>query len=215
MDIAIVEPKPAEAEWESHINITAPLFLADDLALDFVNTKFGVGDGKREFLDSDAAVLDWLQRAGLPTLKFKAKARRGGLLESALALRESARGLLEKRKAVQMGNPVVLNRLLALDNSYLQLAWSKPQSVRCVQLRRVTSAEALLVPVAEAVATLIVETDFSLVRKCESSDCTFWFYDRTKSHGRRWCSMALCGNRMKVAAFRARQNSLSAKRPNS
>jgi predicted RNA-binding Zn ribbon-like protein len=69
----------------------------------------------------------------------------------------------------------------------------------------VGSVEALLVPVAEAVARLLAEGDFSLVRKCESSDCTLWFYDRTKSHHRRWCSMAQCGNRMKVAAFRARR----------
>jgi predicted RNA-binding Zn ribbon-like protein len=189
---------------ESHIEIAAPLFLADDLALDFVNTKFGVGDGRREWLDSDARVLDWLQRAGLPTLKFKARARRGALLDAALALRESARGLIEKRKGGLIGSPAVLNRLLALDSSFSQLVWSKQQSARREQLQRVTSIEALLVPVAQAVATLIAEADFSLVRECESSDCTVWFYDRTKSHRRRWCSMALCGNRMKVAAFRAR-----------
>jgi predicted RNA-binding Zn ribbon-like protein len=189
---------------ESHIEIAAPLFLADDLALDFVNTKFGVGDGRREWLDSDARVLDWLQSAGLPTLKFKAKARRGALLDAALALRESARGLIAKRKGGLIGNPAVLNRLLALDSSYSQLVWSKQQSARREQQQRVTSIEALLVPVAQAVATLIAEADFSLVRECESSDCTLWFYDRTKSHRRRWCSMALCGNRIKVAAFRAR-----------
>jgi predicted RNA-binding Zn ribbon-like protein len=189
---------------DSHIEIAAPLFLADDLALDFVNTKFGVGDGRREWLDSDARVLDWLQRAGLPTLKFKAKARRGALLDAALALRESARGLIEKRKGGLIGSPAVLNRLLALDSSFSQLVWSKQQSARREQLQRVTSIEALLVPVAQAVATLIAEADFSLVRECESSDCTVWFYDRTKAHRRRWCSMALCGNRMKVAAFRAR-----------
>ena len=33
------------------------------------------------------------------------------------------------------------------------------------------------------------------------------FYDRTKSHKRRWCSMALCGNRHKVAEFRKRRQS--------
>jgi predicted RNA-binding Zn ribbon-like protein len=189
---------------DSHIEIAAPLFLADDLALDFVNTKFGVGDGRREWLDSDARVLDWLQRAGLPTLKFKARARRGALLDAALTLRESARGLIEKRKGGLIGSPAVLNRLLALDSSFSQLVWSKQQSARREQLQRVTSIEALLVPVAQAVATLIAEADFSLVRECESSDCTVWFYDRTKAHRRRWCSMALCGNRMKVAAFRAR-----------
>ena len=45
-----------------------------------------------------------------------------------------------------------------------------------------------------------------LIRECEHPDCVLWFYDRTKSHRRRWCSMALCGNRHKVAEFRKRQH---------
>jgi predicted RNA-binding Zn ribbon-like protein len=64
---------------------------------------------------------------------------------------------------------------------------------------------AVLMPIGEAIARLLVEGDFDLVRQCESTDCTLWFYDRTKSHHRRWCSMSMCGNRAKVAAFRARQ----------
>jgi predicted RNA-binding Zn ribbon-like protein len=63
----------------------------------------------------------------------------------------------------------------------------------------------LLVPVAEAMAELLETGDYQLVRRCENPNCTLLFYDRTKSHRRRWCSMAICGNRMKVAAFRARQ----------
>jgi predicted RNA-binding Zn ribbon-like protein len=35
------------------------------------------------------------------------------------------------------------------------------------------------------------------------------FYDRTKSHKRRWCSMALCGNRHKVAEFRKRRQGVA------
>ena len=190
---------------EPPIDIAAPLFVADDLALDFINTRFGVGGGEQDYFDSDARVLAWLQRAGLPTPQVEAKAPRGALLKAALALRDSARGLLEKRKAGLVGNPADLNRLLALDSGYPQLVWSKQQSARREQHRRVTCVEALLLPVADAVATLIAEGDFSLVRECECSDCTLWFYDRTKSHRSRWCSMALCGNRMKVAAFRARQ----------
>jgi len=157
----------------ARFEIGAPLFVGDDLALDFVNTAFGVGEDRRECLGSDAQVLDWLQRAGLP-----ASAQRGA------------------------GRP---GTVLALGNAYRELVWSKSQSPSLELRRRVSSVEALLVPVAEAVANLLAEGDFSLVRKCESADCTLWFYDRTKSHHRRWCSMAQCGNRMKVAAFRARR----------
>jgi predicted RNA-binding Zn ribbon-like protein len=34
-----------------------------------------------------------------------------------------------------------------------------------------------------------------------------WFSDQTKSHQRRWCSMEMCGNRHKVAAYRKRRRS--------
>jgi predicted RNA-binding Zn ribbon-like protein len=51
----------------------------------------------------------------------------------------------------------------------------------------------------------LVAGDFSLIRRCEHPECVLWFYDRTKAHKRRWCSMALCGNRHKVAQFRKRK----------
>jgi predicted RNA-binding Zn ribbon-like protein len=40
------------------------------------------------------------------------------------------------------------------------------------------------------------------VRNCEG--CSIWFYDHTKAHRRRWCSMALCGNRSKARSHRQR-----------
>jgi predicted RNA-binding Zn ribbon-like protein len=43
------------------------------------------------------------------------------------------------------------------------------------------------------------------VKRCEGAECTLWFVDRTKAHRRRFCSATACGNRDKVAAFRARQ----------
>jgi predicted RNA-binding Zn ribbon-like protein len=185
----------------------APLFIADDLALDFVNTAFGVGVGRRECLGSDAQVLDWLRSAGLPSSLQGVELKQGALLEVALALRESARKLVEKRKAGVVADATGLNQVLASGSSYLKLLWSRKQPPVLEQHRRLLTVESLLVPVAEAVAALLARGDFELVRACESSDCTLWFYDRTKSHRRRWCSMAVCGNRLKVAAFRARRKS--------
>jgi predicted RNA-binding Zn ribbon-like protein len=60
--------------------------------------------------------------------------------------------------------------------------------------------------VAEAVAQLLVEGNVALIKQCEHPDCILWFYDRTKAHKRRWCSMALCGNRHKAAQFRKRSS---------
>jgi len=63
-----------------------------------------------------------------------------------------------------------------------------------------------LAPLGEAAISLLADGDFSLVRECEHEECSLWFYDRTKSHRRRWCSMAMCGNRHKVSRFRERQS---------
>lgn len=186
----------------------APLFVGDDLALDFINTAFGIGDAKHDYLDSDAQVLDWLRAAGLPHV---APVADGSLLEAALALRKIGRGLVEKREKGGDANPADLNRVLALGSSYQALVWKKGSIPTYERRQRVVSAEALLVPVAEAMARLLAEGDFDLVRKCESPNCTLWFYDKTKSHHRRWCSMAACGNRMKVAAFRERRQLREAK----
>lgn len=41
-------------------------------------------------------------------------------------------------------------------------------------------------------------------RMCADPTCTTVFYDRSKNHSAKWCSMQNCGNRSKVRAFRER-----------
>lgn len=41
-------------------------------------------------------------------------------------------------------------------------------------------------------------------RMCADPDCKTVFYDRSKNHSAKWCSMQSCGNRNKVRAFRER-----------
>jgi hypothetical protein len=41
-------------------------------------------------------------------------------------------------------------------------------------------------------------------RLCADPTCTTVFYDRSKNHSAKWCSMQTCGNRNKVRAFRQR-----------
>jgi predicted RNA-binding Zn ribbon-like protein len=192
----------------AHTNsvVETALFVGDDLALDFVNTEYGPPTDRHEVFDSDQHVLDWLTRAKVPaTIENPASVKRGALLAAALELRAAARKLIERRKAGSTADPAVINRLLALGPLRQELVWKKGQTPRLVEHRHAAGPEAVLVPVAEAVAKLIAEADFDLVRKCESDACTLWFHDRTKSHHRRWCSPSACGNRAKVAAFRARQ----------
>lgn len=67
----------------------------------------------------------------------------------------------------------------------------------------------LLLPRAESAGNLLCYGDLSRIKKCEKAACVLFFYDSTKNHSRRWCSMSACGNRMKVAArYRRLQGSL-------
>jgi len=71
-------------------------------------------------------------------------------------------------------------------------------------MRRWRSPEALLLPIGEAMARFVCEDDFADVKACEGQSCTLVFADRTRRRARRWCSMAICGNRAKQAAHRSR-----------
>jgi hypothetical protein len=42
-------------------------------------------------------------------------------------------------------------------------------------------------------------------KECGNPPCRSVFFDRSKNHSGRWCSMSSCGNRAKVRAFRARE----------
>ncbi len=54
------------------------------------------------------------------------------------------------------------------------------------------------------VAVLAAQGRLDRVKICPADDCLWAFYDRSRNHSRTWCSMAVCGNRSKTRAFRAR-----------
>jgi predicted RNA-binding Zn ribbon-like protein len=74
-------------------------------------------------------------------------------------------------------------------------------------MRRWRSPESLLLPIGEGLAQLVCDEDFANVKACEGQSCTLVFADHTRRRARRWCSMAVCGNRAKQAAYRDRLKS--------
>lgn len=173
------------------------LFLAGDLALDFLNTRMRIDGALVDLLQRDADVLAWLHRAGIP----------GSLappVDAARTLRETIRALVETRKAGRRVDPSVLNRFLEHAGSHPRLVWKAGRPPVLERVPERDTPEAALAPIAEAAAALLATGDFSLVKRCEDETCVLWFRDQTKSHHRRWCSAALCGNRNKVAAYRKR-----------
>ncbi len=64
--------------------------------------------------------------------------------------------------------------------------------------------ESALVGIARAAAEVIEEGGRARVRRCGNPACVLFFLDTSRTGRRRWCSMAVCGNRMKAAAFARR-----------
>jgi predicted RNA-binding Zn ribbon-like protein len=181
-----------------------PPLIADHPVLDLLNTAAQIDGTAIEFLQSDADVLQWLRRTGFAKADEAAAFEPHSLCVAARALREVVRTLVAQRRAGEHVEVAALNAFLARGRYELELV-ADGDELRVVRRHEQRTPEQCLMPLAEAAAQLLAEGDFALVRKCESPDCTLYFYDRTKSHGRRWCSMAACGNRHKVASFRARR----------
>lgn len=182
-----------------------PWFIAEHSALDFINTQAWAEHEPHDFWQSDEDVKNWLQRSGLATLPEKLTAKPGELLVEARKLRSLVRQLVEAKKN---GQPVALESLngyLAQAQSHLQIVADDEGALHTERVFRLDTPLRALAPLAEQVAELIVQGQFEYIRQCEHPECTLWFYDRTKAHRRRWCSMALCGNRAKVARFRAKR----------
>jgi predicted RNA-binding Zn ribbon-like protein len=190
-------------------NMTTPassdvLFLADNPALDFINSEYGTGDQRHDCFTDDESVLSWLEAAGLLPRTFEGAAPQG-LLALARQLRDSSREVITAAMSGVAADLSVINHVLEAGRPLRALEWEEGARVfRLVSGPRDTSPASLLAPVAESLASLITHEKFEFVRQCEAHDCVLLFHDLTKSHRRRWCSMATCGNRMKVAAFRSR-----------
>jgi predicted RNA-binding Zn ribbon-like protein len=203
-----------------------PFFIADHVGLDFLNTIAVPVDTNVEWLTSGADLLAWLEQAGLVPGNASRAFRNSTVPGELDAIAGQARALRDWFKSFvykHMGGPLgpdalrelePLNRLLARDEEFGQIVvrgqsvghdHDKEQSGLAWRTeRRWHSPESLLLPIARALADLVCREDFTYVKACEGQPCTLLFLDRTRGHARRWCSMAVCGNRAKQAAHRQR-----------
>lgn len=61
-----------------------------------------------------------------------------------------------------------------------------------------------------AASRLAVQGLWERVKICPADDCRWAFYDRSRNHSRTWCSMRVCGNRVKARNWRERATSRTA-----
>ena len=189
------------------------LFVGNHLVLDFLNTRTVQNGEAVELLSDFDALLRWFKTADLLSSRDVANLwRKWG--ESAQArqvvgaMREMRERLRKEVLARERGGAVhrtaidELNHLMAEHPmlTRLKASGSAPTTEIWFDPRR---PEDLFAPIAHSAATLFAELDRNRVRKCRQ--CVLHFYDTSKKGTRRWCSMRLCGNRLKVAAYAARR----------
>jgi predicted RNA-binding Zn ribbon-like protein len=184
--------------------MAAPLLkaLEHDLVLDFLNTVMAEDKPYGEVLRSDEDVVVWLKEAGFWDEHLMWERALGELAAAARSLRELIRELIQQRKADEKVEIARLNAQLVQCSYTMELVKADEDELKAVRRFSQDTAEQVLAPIALAAAELLANADFRLVRKCEGDECPRWFYDRTKAHRRRWCNMAVCGNRNKATRFR-------------
>jgi predicted RNA-binding Zn ribbon-like protein len=197
------------------------LFIGNHPALDFLNTRPVLNDEPVELLPDFTALLRWFRAAGLLEARKVADLRRKWgesvpvrrAVEAARDLRERLRKEImnyESGGAAHRSTIEELNRLMADHPMHTRLkAGGGALSTESYCDPR--EPEDLLAPLAHSAAALLADLDRSRIRKCKH--CVLHFYDTSKKGTRRWCSMQLCGNRAKVAAYAARRRSLSPRTP--
>ena len=195
------------------------IFVGDALGLDFLNSIATPVDTPIDWIDDGDGLLNWLEQAQLVPADALKSVRMQALpgeldavADQARSLREWFRGFVRRHKGRPLNAKCLaqlepLNRLLERDESFHRIVAaprSEKRPLRFEAVRRWRTPEALLVPIGEALAQLVCTEDFSDVKACEGPACTLLFADHTRGRTRRWCSMALCGNRAKQAAHRHR-----------
>ena len=150
-----------------------------DLLVDFLNT-LDVEDSL-DAIDTDRGWLDWLEEHRLPTPEVQPRRHR-----------TRARALRDELRAVAAGEESEGVREYPLT---LSLAGGEPR----------LGGEDAVDRIVGTVARLAVLGDLGRVKICPADDCRWAFYDTSRNGSRQWCSMAVCGNRAKARAHRARQ----------
>jgi len=189
------------------------LFLGNQLALDFVNTRPVQNGEPMELLADFTALLRWFQAADLLSSREATRLRQQWgqsvearrVLAEARALREALRKEIlawEDGDAIHHSAVTELNRLMAKHPMRTRLRGNGKGSSMELYFSP-QQPEDLLAPLAHSAAMLFTGVDRARVRKCDQ--CVLHFFDISRKGTRRWCSMQLCGNRLKVAAYARRK----------
>jgi len=186
--------------------LPTPPLVAGRLALDFANlTPTAHNLSWEEFVSFlvNARLISEERAARLRPLLASEPLAVDAVLLRILRLRESLRaifGSVVDQKPFPSSWAEPINEILRITEGHDELvprdgAWALQF------VARESGLEWLLAAIARSAAELLVQGPRARIRRCANPSCRLFFCDDSRTHRRRWCSMALCGNRNKVATF--------------
>jgi predicted RNA-binding Zn ribbon-like protein len=189
------------------------LFVANRPILDFLNTRPVLADGPTELLPDVPALDRWLIASGIVTSarekrlvqSWRNAPEAALFLKDLIAFRERLReavlrlegGSAPSDEFIQEVNRGLLERPPATG---LRMHKGRIVRERLFDFERPTDLWTLIFDEA---ADLLSEPEIDRIRQCEA--CVVHFFDTSKKGSRRWCSMNICGNKLKVAAYQRRK----------
>jgi predicted RNA-binding Zn ribbon-like protein len=194
------------------------LFVGNHPCLDFMNTEMVMRSTPTDLLESFEDLATWLVKSRTLSKKDADTARgelsqdeQTQILTQAKSFRTMVRRMVEQivnDNRVPESSVTTINQLLRPCCGYRELARTRPNAFTEVFISSADRKDVLLASLAMLASDLLRTADLSLIKKCKNPACVLYFYDTTKNHARNWCSMQLCGNREKVAAYfrRKREN---------
>jgi predicted RNA-binding Zn ribbon-like protein len=172
------------------------------LLQDFVNTNDI--EGGQDALRTSELLHGWLLDRGLALSadRISEEQRR-----RTIEIREGLRAL----GGANNGEPLDRHLVAALNRSAHDIpvvvgiqpdAWSLEPAARGV--------EGFLGTILATVAHSMADGSWSRIKACHNDTCRWLFYDQSRNRSGTWCSMAICGSRIKSRAYRSRRRNANA-----
>lgn len=191
-------------------------FVGGHVCLDFANTVRIERGGMRDLLQEYGDLVDWLVAAGLvPTerasdfRKWEGTREGEAVLNKARDIRSAVRRLAG---SLAEGKPLSVEALSLIDREFdevpvrIHLAPGQESQRRAdVEFEPVAGGPyATIGMLVGSILDYLRGPSLLLTKHCANPECAHFFLDTTKNGKRRWCSMRICGNRAKQAAYQER-----------
>jgi predicted RNA-binding Zn ribbon-like protein len=182
--------------------------VAGHPALDFINTldwRFG-NRPHEELLASYEDLVRFARQSGLVTARPSGtESARAGVLGRSIELREALADIfyarLDQRQPSAAARRTVERYFREL-RLHHRLNWTHSPHLSW-EAANVPAGELPLWALVSSACDLMTSDVVERVRACNNTECRWLFLDTSKNRTRRWCDMAVCGNRMKARRFRA------------